>query len=214
MLIPTATTQYADYAAGRGPLTLARDSILNLQAANDDGRQLGLHPSMPGLTDLNRPGKGGDAGQRGNITGADDAQSVSQSWARRFHQTCSHTMTNRCFGRRPLRMKGSAFQPNGWGGRVADLIHSAHNDSSLSMLISLGGTNFFQVADTLQPVRLPGGGLPAYKLGQDTSDSGVERYANFRKILDKGYSNMLESAFSDVLESRYQRHRHRERCDC
>ena len=66
------------------------------------------------------------------------------------------------------------------------------------MLISLGGTNFFQVADTIQPVRLPGGGLPAYKLGQDTSQAGVERYAAFRKILEKDYANLLENAFSDV----------------
>ena len=92
----------------------------------------------------------------------------------------------------------NAFQPNGWGGRVADLLHSAHNDSSLSMLISLGGTNFFQVADTIQPVRLPGGGLPAYRLGQDTSENGVDRYAAFRKILNKDYANTLENAFSDV----------------
>ena len=197
MLIPTATTEYADYAAGRGPLTLARDSILNLQAANDDGRQLGLHPSMPGLANLNRQGKAAMLANVGTLIAPTTLSQFRNRGSEIPPNLFSHN-DQQVLWQTSIANEGSAFQPNGWGGRVADLIHSAHNDSSLSMLISLGGTNFFQVADTLQPVRLPGGGLPAYKLGQDTSDAGVERYAAFRKILDKGYANMLESAFSDV----------------
>ena len=197
MLVPTSAAAHADYAAGRGPLTLARDSIINLHATNDDGRGLGLHPSMPGLAGLSRQG---DAAMIANV-GTLLAPTTIDQYRNRTSELPPNLFSHndqQVLWQTSIPNDSNAFQPNGWGGRVADLLHSAHNDSSLSMLISLGGTNFFQVADTIQPVRLPGGGLPAYRLGQDTSQNGIDRYAAFRKILDKDYANMLENAFSDV----------------
>jgi uncharacterized protein (DUF1501 family) len=174
MLVPTSASAHADYAAGRGPLTLARDTIINLQAANDDGLGLGLHPSMPGLAGLSQQG---DAAMIANV-GTLLAPTTIDQYRNRTSELPPNLFSHndqQVLWQTSIPNDSNAFQPNGWGGRVADLLHSAHNDSSLSMLISLGGTNFFQVADTIQPVRLPGGGLPAYRLGQDTSENGVDR---------------------------------------
>lgn len=197
MLIPTADAPYADYAAGRGPLTLPQDSILQLNAENDDGRQLGLHPSMTGLANLSR---GGNAALIANV-GTLVAPTTLEQYQNRTSEIPPNLFSHndqQVLWQTLADTESNAFQPTGWGGRMADLLHAAHNDDSLSMLISLGGTNFFQVADTLQPVRLPGGGLPAYKLGQGSKDADIARYAAFRKILDRDYANMMENAFSDV----------------
>ena len=198
MLVPTEDAAYADYAAGRGPLTLPKNSIIDLRAANDDGRKLGLHPSMSGLANLHRRG---DVATLANV-GTLIAPTTLDQYRNRSSEIPPNLFSHndqQVLWQTLIPNDSNAFQPNGWGGRVADLLHAAHNDSSLSMLISLGGTNFFQVADSIQPVRLPGGGLPAYRLGQDTSAAGVGRYAAFRKILDKEYdANLMENAFADV----------------
>ena len=159
--------------------------------------ELGLHPSMGGLANLSRRGDAAMIANVGTLLAPTTLEQYANNGPEVPPNLFSHN-DQQVLWQTSVAREGNAFQPNGWGGRMADLLHSAHNNSSLSMLISLGGTNFFQVADTLQPVRLPGGGLPAYKLGQDTSESGVARYAAFRNILDKPYANMLESAFSDI----------------
>lgn len=197
MLIPTAAAPYADYAAGRSVLTLPRDSILQLEAENDDGRNLGLHPSMGGLRGLSQQGKAAFIANVGTLFAPTSLDQYRNRSIEIPPNLFSHN-DQQVLWQTGLAAESAALQPNGWGGRMADILHAGHNNDSLSMLISLGGTNFFQVADTLQPIRLPGGGLPAYKLGQDSSDAGVGRYAALRRILDKDYANMMENAFSDV----------------
>ncbi|MFT4637765.1 MAG: hypothetical protein ACI8T1_001075 [Verrucomicrobiales bacterium] len=186
MLIPTAAAPYADYAAGRGSFTLAQNTILDLQAANDDGGKLGIHPSMGGLANLSRQGDAALIANVGTLLAPTTLDQFRNPTSELPPNLISHN-DKKVLWRTSLANDSNAFQPNGWGGRIADLLHASHNDDSLSMLISLGGTNFFQVADTIQPVRLPGGGLYAYKLGQDSSPEGVERYAALRRILDEDY---------------------------
>ncbi len=197
MLIPTATTPYNHYAAGRGPITLPRSSLTSLNAANDDGNALALHPSMGGMRSIFQQGDAALVANVGTLLAPATLSDYQNRTAAVPPNLFSHN-DQQVLWQTSISNESSAFQPNGWGGRMADLLHSAHNDTSLSMLVSLSGTNYFQVADTLLPVRLPGGGLPAYRLGQDTSDAGVTRYAAFRRILDKKYANMMEDAFSDV----------------
>lgn len=197
MLVPTAAAPYADYAAGRGPLTIAQDAFLQLGASNDDGRALGLHPSMGGVADLFRSGNAAMIANVGTLVAPTTLEQYRNRTSEVPPNLFSHN-DQQVLWQTSIPNDSSAFQPNGWGGRMADLLHSAHNDSSVSMLVSLAGTNFFQVADTLQPVRLPGGGLPAYRLGQDTSPEGVSRYAAFRRVLDRPYANLLDQAFADV----------------
>src|SRR5687768_11229516 len=52
MLVPTSAGEYEAYAAARGNLALARNTLLPLARGNLGGRTLGLHPSMPEVRDL------------------------------------------------------------------------------------------------------------------------------------------------------------------
>src|ERR1700724_824493 len=54
MIVPRDNTNYASYAAARGPLALPQSSLLSINPATPDqqGGPLGLHPSMPEIQTL------------------------------------------------------------------------------------------------------------------------------------------------------------------
>ena len=57
MIVPRDATGYASYAAARGSLALAQQSLLPLTLQNGDGRDFGFHPNMPELQQLFNSGK-------------------------------------------------------------------------------------------------------------------------------------------------------------
>ena len=54
MIVPRDNTNYTSYASARGPLALPQNSLLsvNLTTPDPQGRDFGLHPSMPELQTL------------------------------------------------------------------------------------------------------------------------------------------------------------------
>ena len=50
MIVPLDSPAYDTYARGRGPLALAKDSLLDVQSGASD--RYGFHPNLPGLRDL------------------------------------------------------------------------------------------------------------------------------------------------------------------
>jgi len=83
--------------------------------------------------------------------------------------------------------------------------------TSISMLVSLNGTNFFPTGTTLLPFRPGPGGTPTFKLGQGTQTKEVSRYTAFRSILNAEYANLMEDAFADLSESVHHRGGHHQR---
>src|SRR5579862_2708890 len=58
LIIPTAASQYANYAAIRTPvLAIPQSAILGVTSSNPDGNTYGLHPSCPELQQLFGEGK-------------------------------------------------------------------------------------------------------------------------------------------------------------
>jgi uncharacterized protein (DUF1501 family) len=87
----------------------------------------------------------------------------------------------------------------GWGGRLADLLHELNAADSISMNISIGGNNFFQVgSQTLQyPMSTSGSiGLSGY-----TSQSAPtkQQYAGLNESLGLSYSHMFEAEYASVM---------------
>jgi uncharacterized protein (DUF1501 family) len=50
MIFPLDSPAYDTYARGRGPLALAKDSLLDVQSGASE--RYGFHPNLPGLRDL------------------------------------------------------------------------------------------------------------------------------------------------------------------
>src|SRR5687767_14564139 len=57
MIVPVSTADYNAYASARGGLALTKESLLPITPVIGDGRNYGLHPSMPEIRTLFDDGK-------------------------------------------------------------------------------------------------------------------------------------------------------------
>ena len=197
LVIPREAGAHAKYAASRTVLTIPQSDVLALNTLNDDGLQLGLHPSMTGMRDLYNAGKAALMVNTGtliapatmadyrNRTAAIPENLFSHSDQQMQWQTSASTMN-------------AAYNQTGWGARMAEALVGAQQRTSVSMLVSLNGNNFFQVGRTMFPFRPGPGGTPVFRLGQGSAAQDVTRYTAFRNILNAEYANLMEDAFADL----------------
>ncbi|MBI3886964.1 MAG: DUF1501 domain-containing protein [Opitutae bacterium] len=138
MLVPTTAGEYSAYAAARGNLALARDTLLQVTPANLGGRTLGIHPSMPEVRDLFNQGRLGFVANVGSLV---RPTSLADYRANRFRPVSLYSHADQI-------KQWQTCMPDqrtaiGWGGRAADIIRSLNGPSLVSMNISLSGQNVF-----------------------------------------------------------------------
>jgi len=197
LLMPREATAHAGYLASRTNLGLPAASILPLNALNDNGMQLGLHPSMTGIRDLFSQGKSALLANVGPLIAPITLADYQNRTAAIPENLFSHS-DQQLTWQTSASMANAAYTQTGWGGRMAEAILESQTQGSISMLVSLSGTNFFQVGRTLLPFRPGPGGSPTYKLGQSGVARDVTRYTAFRSLLNADYANLMESAFADL----------------
>ncbi|EDY83217.1 conserved hypothetical protein [Verrucomicrobiia bacterium DG1235] len=199
LLVPTDLANYNVYAAGREQLSIPQAELLALNSLNTDGRSFGIHPSMTGCHELFNSGDLALVSNVGTLlapaTLADyrnrTAAIPDHLFSHSDQQVLWQTSVN----------ENASVDPTGWGGRIADLIHSSHNDSSISMLVSLAGSNFFQVGHSLLPFRTDANGSSTYDILNGWDQHATTRAEGFRSLLDKEYANRMEKAFADISNS-------------
>lgn len=86
----------------------------------------------------------------------------------------------------------------GWGGKVADQLNSLNPQNSLSMNVSLSGTNIFQTGnDTIE-----------FSIGYDENEVGITGYESeswdgFDEAMTKGIDRMLDQNHTDPFKNIY-----------
>jgi len=88
----------------------------------------------------------------------------------------------------------------GWGGRMADLVESMNGNHQISMSISLGGANYFQVGDAVAPY-VVNPGSAELMTGYNANGLSANRYAAIKRLLGAKYENILGSSFASVTKS-------------
>jgi len=152
MVIPTDNTTYAQYAAGRGGVTgtagtlaIPQASVLPLSATPADGRTWGLHPAMTALQGLFNNGHAAVVGNTGTLV---------YPVTKLQYNAKSVPLPPQLFSHNDQQVQWQTSIPDnpngtGWGGRCADLLMSgaygANPGTSVSMNITVGGTNTFEV---------------------------------------------------------------------
>ncbi|MFZ4764021.1 MAG: DUF1501 domain-containing protein [Roseimicrobium sp.] len=197
MVMPRETSTHAKYLASRTVLGIPAAQILALNAANDSGFQLGLHPSMGGCRDLFNVGKLAVLTNVGTLIAPATLADYRNRTAAIPDNLFSHS-DQQVAWQTSASTQNAAYRQTGWGARMAEALMSGQTNTSISMLISLAGTNFFQVGQTLLPFRPGPGGTPTYRLGQGTRSQDVARYTQFRSVLNAEYANLMEDAFADL----------------
>jgi uncharacterized protein (DUF1501 family) len=195
MIVPNDDGTYATYAAARGPIALAQNSLLPLNLTTPDiqGRTFGLHPSMPELQAL---------------FNNDKALAIMANVGTLVEPTTSTKFLNgtaklppQLFSHADQQVEWQTAWPDappksGWGGRLADLLTSFNNADAISMSISLAGTNTFQVGNTVSEYQVSTGG--SIGLNGFGSNEGQIRYQAVQDMLNLPHQNLFEAEFAKI----------------
>lgn len=196
----TNTTTLAISPAGTSNTSGANIGVLPINPLSSDGHTYGLHPAMPEMQTLFNGGHLAILANVGTMVypfpfGADSyfghngKPKVPQPY-----QLFSHNDQQ-------IQWQTSVSDqaaPTGWGGRAADMINAAANPSAnVSMSISLGGQNTFEVGSSVSEYSISTNGAPApvgnYGSGassqlQALNDLIGYRGTNIAAVADPGYT--------------------------
>ncbi|MGE3844313.1 MAG: DUF1501 domain-containing protein [Vicinamibacterales bacterium] len=193
LLVPRDPDQHALYAAPRGVLTLGRDTLLPIDSTGGDGRNLGLHPSMTGIQQLYAQGRAAMVCNVGPLV----APVTRQDWVAR-----SVAMPPNLFSHDDQQVLwqtsvGDGSASTGWGGRVADLLHSLNDTARVSMSISTSGRNTFQVGRDVFQYQVSPSGTSSFE-GYRSGGTDPESIA-FERVMARQYANVMENAHRDTM---------------
>ena len=197
LLIPRESSAHAKYLASRTVLGIPLTGILPLNALNDNGLSLGIHDSMTGCRDLFAQGKLAVLSNVGTLIAPATLEDYRNQTAAIPPNLFSHSDQQMAW-QTSASTGNAAYSQTGWGARMAEAIVAGQGKTSVSMLVSLSGTNFFQVGKTMLPFRPGPGGTPVFRLGQGSKTQDVTRYTAFRSVLNAEYANLMEDAFADL----------------
>ncbi|MDP5069777.1 MAG: DUF1501 domain-containing protein, partial [Congregibacter sp.] len=140
MLVPYDAQHYANYAAIRSDLALARESLLTLSNTDSNGRSFGLHPGMSGVRSLFENGQAAMLTGVGTLLAPMDPAALAAGNAALPLGLFSHSDQ--------IQQWQTAVSDEriaqGWGGRIADILEAGDPVNGISMNVSLAGNNTFQ----------------------------------------------------------------------
>lgn len=173
-VIPVSGQAHSDYLGTRGDLAIS-SGLHNLTPQPGGGPgNYALHPAMPELAGLFNAGKAAIVGNVGSLLYPITAAEFRAGSVPAPPQLFAHNdQAGQWQTSRP-----DDVNANGWGGRIADLLHTA-NAGQVPMCITLSGNNVFQR------------GSVAHQYGM--SPSGVSRM----HYQDDGYECWISSSCSD-----------------
>ena len=199
MLIPRQQSAYNEYEQVRGGvggsgLAIPRANLHQITSSLQDTpagagySDFGIHPDLPYLKTLYDQG---DLAFVSNVGSLIEPTSLVQYndgskplpeglFSHPDHQIHWQTLVP--------QVRGTA--PKGWGGRMAEVMSHANQQSNISMNISLSGANVLQSGTTTVPyITDPGGVIELNKYGPNTS---------------LGQDPILSLAVDDILGHHYQ----------
>ncbi|MEL6831615.1 MAG: DUF1501 domain-containing protein [Bacteroidota bacterium] len=204
MLVPRTSSHYAEYAGTRSNLALPQGNLLPLHFIDNNGKQFGLHPSMPEVQQLFNSNKlsficnigtlvepttksqylnGSVSVPVGLLSHADQIQ----QWQTSIPQTRSS---------------------KGWGGRMADILQAGNDNQNISMNISLSGTNIFQVGNnaTEYAIRAAAGGSVGIRVLEGSSPLNNALRSGAESLLAQQYQDIFKSTFADKINDSQANH--------
>jgi len=210
-LIPISggNQNYSDYTASRGnavslPLNTLGPTTIN--PGNGGGRSFALHPALSGVANLFNQGHAAVLANVGSLVEPLTLASYQNRSGVRPAQLFSHNSQQELWQVSTADATGRI----GWGGRVADVLQScgANPDATVSMNISLAGSNYFLRGNQVSPyATAPGGaaGLSTSGLASATDEREAIRAAHADLIAlqhNPNYSarNEITKAYADIVD--------------
>jgi uncharacterized protein (DUF1501 family) len=195
MIVPRDAANYASYSSARGPLALAQESLLPITPSTPDsqGRLFGLHPSMTDLQTLFNTDK--------KLAILANVGTLVEPTTRANYLNGSAKLPPQLFSHADQQVEWQTGWPDapptsGWGGRLSDLLTSFNDSSAISMSISLGGSNTFQVGRQVTEYQVSTGG--SVGLSGFGGNHGAIRYQAVQDMLNLPRQNLFEAEFAKI----------------
>ncbi|GEP45425.1 DUF1501 domain-containing protein [Brevifollis gellanilyticus] len=207
-LVPRDATRHGIYSATRGNLALGSGQVLPLNQSGGDGQLYGIHPSCTGIQQLFN-GLGGDTNKRRaafltNVGTLIEPVTKAQYLAESVPLPKSLYSHSDQVDQWQTSVPQGLSQLSGWGGRLADLMHTTANGStSIAMNISLAGNNLFQVGNnTTQFVVTNSGALRLSGEDQLSATHPLRlKNAAHKSIIEQTYGNMMQQSYAQLTKS-------------
>jgi uncharacterized protein (DUF1501 family) len=196
VLVPRDPGAHAQYAVSRGPIALPLTSLLPINAVAGDGSALGMHANLPELQGLYNSGRLAIVANVGPLVAPLTRQQYISRTIEVPPQLFSHSDQQILW----QTSIADASSPTGWGGRTADLLRSLNGNSSVSMSISLGGTNTFQVGRDVFQYQVTTSGARALSRYAPPPSTDPESRA-IDQLLAREHSNVFENAYRDTVRT-------------
>ena len=193
MLIPGGN-EYNQYSQTRSNLAIPQTELLALNPVNTGNRQFGLHPSMPEIQSLFNNGDLAFISNIGTLIQPSTAEQIRNDSVPVPLGLFSHSDQQQEW------MTGKPHERDirGWGGKIADQLNNLNPQNSLSMNVSLSGTNIFQTGnDTIE-----------FSIGYNENEVGITGYESeswdgFDEAMTKGIDRMLDLNHTDPFKKTY-----------
>jgi uncharacterized protein (DUF1501 family) len=193
LIIPRGA-EYAQYSSARGALAIPEASLLPVTPIVGDGRTYGLHPSCPELKALFDAGKLGLMFNTGTLVAPiTRAQYLAKSKAvpmQLFSHNDQQVQWQTSVSDRPTR--------TGWGGRSADLLNVMNTNSSVSMSISLAGTNTWEVGNVVSQYNVGTGGPTGLNL--PTNSVGTDQLNALKDLINLNHPNLYQKSYGSLMK--------------
>lgn len=199
-LIVPRGSEYADYAAARSFLAVPEADLLPIASA--DGRSWGMPDSLPDLHNLYQAG---DLALLANVGSLEAPYTRSDYFSGRLDIQPNQLFSHKEQQEQWQSSIAQAPATTGWGGRLADYVNQLNQNAAISMSISLGGANLFEVgADVFQYGLTPEGSLGLE--GFDDTTLSQLRRQTFGDLLAGAHGNVLERAYADTVQQGIDSH--------
>lgn len=191
MLIPRSGAAYNEYATTRSNLTIPQNELLAINPLVFDERFFGLHPDLAGIQNLFENNKLAFVCNVGTLVEPTTKQQIYEESVQTPLGLFSHS---------DQQQQWQSGRPHertniGWGGRIADLVHSVNPNEDISMNISLNGINVFQYGQEIIPYVI-----------NESGSIGLRDYNSgdlFHQLRSQAVNSMLERDYSDVFKNTY-----------
>jgi uncharacterized protein (DUF1501 family) len=192
MLMPRGTNEYQEYATTRSNLAIPQSSMHTITPATNDGKQYGVHPSMYGVKQLF---------DQGTLAFLPNIGMMVQPTTKAEYQAGSVPLPLGLFSHSDQIKHWQTASPAvrssiGWGGKVADLLQSMNNNQTISMNISLSGTNVFQYGNQVYE----------YSVDPEDGSTGITRYDqtnSFDNLRNGMIDSLLSWDYDDIYKDSY-----------
>jgi len=204
-VVPYSSPHYGIYQSSRPAMALSQASVqalaLTPQSASgglpgglpSDGASYGLHPAMPELRTLFNSQQAAIVGNVGSLLGPITQAQYIANPGLAPPQLFSHDdQANFWQTSRP-----DDANADGWGGRIADLLHAGNPNTQLPMTISLSGQSLFQRGSSIDQYVMGANGVEeiAY-LDVYQNEPGI---AAFHALQAQGVqAHRFERAYADA----------------